>query len=247
MESQQQDQPWELYYWNNIKEDGRNHMIGRGEFVRLMFEVTGTPYIEVGKESPTKVFEMLDRSGKNPSTPLFAPPIIKKGDFTLSQTPAIMKYLGKKFGLYPSTEESEAQADSLICFVTDLIAEGRLVFHARCFTESYYTQQEETKGHVEWFKTNRLPMFLKFLEKSLIYNLKTNKEGYFVGNSLTYVDIAVWHTLVAAESQFPETYTEITKSIPTLVQFKNKIGSIPRIQAYLASDRRGTFEGNSMM
>ena len=247
MESRQQDQLWELYYWNNIKEDGRNHMIGRGEFVRLMFEVTGTPYIEVGKESPTKVFEMLDRSGKNPSTPLFAPPIIKKRDFTLSQTPAIMKYLGKKFGLYPSTEESEAQADSLICFVTDLIAEGRLVFHARCFTESYYTQQEETKGHVEWFKTNRLPMFLKFLEKSLIYNLKTNSEGYFVGNSLTYVDIAVWHTLVAAESQFPETYTEITKNIPTLVQFKNKIGSIPRIQAYLASDRRGTFEGNSMM
>lgn len=245
MESQ--DQPWELYYWNNIKEDGRNHMIGRGEFVRLLFEVSGTPYIEVGKDSPAKVFEMLDRSGKNPSTPLFAPPIIKKGDFTLSQTPAIMKYLGKKFGLFPSTEESEAQADALLCFVTDLIAEGRLVFHARCFTESYHTQQEETKGHVEWFKTNRLPMFLKFLESSLTYNLKSHCEGYFIGNSLTYVDIAVWHTLVAAESQFPETYKEITKSIPTLVQFKSKIGSIPRIQAYLASDRRGTFEGNSMM
>ena len=79
----QQDQPWELYYWNNIKEDGLNHMIGRGEFVRLMFEVTGQPYIEVGKNGGDKVFGMLSRSGKNPGTPLFAPPIIKKGDFTL--------------------------------------------------------------------------------------------------------------------------------------------------------------------
>ena len=242
-----QDQPWELYYWNSIKEDGRNHMLGRGEFIRLMFEVTGTPYIEVGKESPSKVFEMLDRSGKNPGIPLFAPPIIKKGDFTLNQTPAIMKYLGKKFGLYPKTEELEAHADALMCFVTDLIAEGRLVFHARCFTESYYTQQDETKGHVKWFKTSRLPMFLKFLESSLTFNLKFHNEGYFIGNSLTYIDIAVWHTLIAAESQFPDTYGEIAESIPALVQFKGKIGSIPRIQEYLASDRRGFFEGNSMM
>lgn len=27
---------WELYYWVSIKEDGKNHMIGRGEFVRLV-------------------------------------------------------------------------------------------------------------------------------------------------------------------------------------------------------------------
>ena len=40
--------PWELYYWAFMKEDGRNGMIGRGEFVRLMFEITGTPFIDHG-------------------------------------------------------------------------------------------------------------------------------------------------------------------------------------------------------
>ena len=59
-------------------------------------------------------------------------------------------------------------------FVTDFIAEGRLVFHARNFTESYYTQQEETKGHIEWFKKDRLPRFLPYLEHSLSYNLKSH-------------------------------------------------------------------------
>ena len=39
---------WELYYWNAIKEDGKNHMIGRGEFVRLMFELAEVPYVEIG-------------------------------------------------------------------------------------------------------------------------------------------------------------------------------------------------------
>ncbi len=64
---------------------------------------------------------------------------------------------------------------------------------------------------------------------------------------MTYADIAVFHTLMAAESQFPETYEEITKTTPSLVIFKNKIGDIPKIKEYLASDRRGFFEGNSMM
>ena len=116
-------------------------MIGRGEFVRLMFELSGQSYTEIGatEGGPAKVFGMLDRAGKWNGYPLFAPPIIKKGDFVLCQTPAIMRYLGKKFQYYPKNEEDEAHADALMSFVTDFIAEGRLVFHARCFTESYYT------------------------------------------------------------------------------------------------------------
>ena len=93
------DEKWELYYWVHKKEDGINHMIGRGEFVRLMFELAGQSYIEIGatEGGPAKVFGMLDRAGKFDGYPLFAPPIIKKGDFTMCQTPSIMRYLGKKF------------------------------------------------------------------------------------------------------------------------------------------------------
>ena len=90
-------------------------------------------------------------------------------------------------------------------------------------------------------------MFMKFLESSLSHNLKNHPEGYFIGDALTYADIAVFHTLMAAESQFPETYEEITKTTPSLLVFKNKIGDIPKIKEYLASNRRGFFEGNSMM
>jgi hypothetical protein len=76
---------WELYYWNNRKEDGKNHMIGRGEFVRLMFELAEVPFTEIGAQEggPAKVFQMLDRAGKWEGFPLFAPPIIRKGDFVL--------------------------------------------------------------------------------------------------------------------------------------------------------------------
>ena len=51
--------PWELYYWAFMKEDGKNGMLGRGEFVRLMFEITKTPFIDHGilPEGGKKVFE----------------------------------------------------------------------------------------------------------------------------------------------------------------------------------------------
>ena len=78
-----EQEPWELYYWYFTGEDGKSKMVGRGEFIRLLFETTGTPYVEKGKEGREKVIAMLHRSGQNPGTPLFAPPIIKKGDFTL--------------------------------------------------------------------------------------------------------------------------------------------------------------------
>lgn len=42
-----EEQEWELYYWASMK-DGRNTMVGRGEFVRLMFEVAGVPYVDHG-------------------------------------------------------------------------------------------------------------------------------------------------------------------------------------------------------
>lgn len=106
MSSIDENSPWELYYWASIKEDGKNHMIGRGEFVRLMFEVAGVPYIDHGILDPASVFSFVYKGG-NPDFPIFAPPAIKKGGFVLSQTPAIMKYLGKELGFYPSRKEDE--------------------------------------------------------------------------------------------------------------------------------------------
>ena len=55
--------PWELYYWAYMK-DGRNHMIGRGEFVRLMFELAGVEYIDHGVKDSSQVFKFV-RGGEN--------------------------------------------------------------------------------------------------------------------------------------------------------------------------------------
>jgi glutathione S-transferase len=265
-------EPWELYYWANIKEDGKNHMIGRGEFVRLMFELAGVTYIDHGvlPNGGATVFQFV-RGGKNNGFPVFAPPVIKRGEFVLSQTPAIMKFLGKEFGFYPTNKDDEAYgnkinifcsnllkylififlftADSLIAFATDFVAEGRLVFHSKSFTASYHDQVEEVKPTIAWFENTRMPQFLAFMESVLKYN--ATKYGttarHFVGESLTFVDVSMFHVVTSAANQFPTGYEAIKDTIPLIEEFRTQFSSIPNIANYLQSDRRGFFEGNSMM
>ncbi len=109
--------------------------------------------------------------------PVFAPPAIRNSstNFVLYQTPTILRYLGKKFGMFPETEEMAAHADALMSFLTDFIAEGRLVFHPVCFTMSYYQQIEEAKPHIRWFETQRLPRFLAHLNATLLHNQSASR------------------------------------------------------------------------
>ena len=173
--------------------------------------------------------------------------VIKKGDFVLSQTPAIMKLLGKEFGYYPDDARDEAHADSMMAFVTDFVAEGRLVFHSKKFTAGYAEQAEDVKPTVAWFESERLHQFLSYLEKVLKYNANLHAGGFAIGQKLTYVDIAIFHAVDAAENQFAAKFAEIRSEFPHVTAHKSMVASLPNIAAYLASDRRGSFAGDSMM
>ncbi len=94
---------WKLYYWNGFP--------GRGEYVRLLFEEAGVPYEDVCNKACSSESVMKFKEGKADGFPVFAPPVVQKGEFVLSQTPAILQHLGKELGLYPEGgPEEEAHA-----------------------------------------------------------------------------------------------------------------------------------------
>jgi glutathione S-transferase len=95
----------ELLYWPGIP--------GRAEFVRLAFEATKTPYIDVSNASKDGVKETIgvldDVEGGNP--PGFAPPTLRVAGegrdgkaLVVHQTPNILLHLGPKLGLVPDDE-----------------------------------------------------------------------------------------------------------------------------------------------
>ena len=143
---------WKLIYWYFTPG------VGRGEFVRLMFEEAGVAYDDICRKAKDSAAAMKYLRGEETGFPVQFPPIIRRGDFVLSQTPAIMEYLGKKFGLFPEGgPEDEAHAMQLTLTVADCLAECMTAFHPVSMHASYTTQVEEAKPFVEKFRTERLP------------------------------------------------------------------------------------------
>lgn len=102
--------PYELLYWPTVP--------GRGEFIRLCFEETGTPYTDTALNDPissaiSAIKPHLDSSnlGSETSPPPFAPPLLRHGDLLLSQTPAILLYLAGRLGLGPRGEEEVGEGN----------------------------------------------------------------------------------------------------------------------------------------
>ena len=232
---------WVLHYWGPTFK-------GRGEFVRLLFEAAGVKYTE--NNDGGKIVALNDMGGslgEGLNYPSRFPPVVTGPDgYVCSQTPAILWSLGRKFGMSPDDERNQTLAMQLNITASDFIAEGRLAFHAKAPVGSYSTQAEETKPRIEWFRTSRLSDWLSHFEHCFA-NSTDKGATYFFESKLTYVDIAIFHILNATEAQFPEDWAKLKPSVPLLAAFHSRMKEIPRIKAYLESDRVKPWAGDSMM
>ncbi|KAF5829064.1 hypothetical protein DUNSADRAFT_16621 [Dunaliella salina] len=211
-------EPWLLFYWPGIK--------GRGEYVRLVFEEAGVPYVDVGlKEGFQSIVDhVFEKGTAEGSFPIRAPPAIQKGDFKMCNTPAIMLYLGKVFGLCPSKLEDEAHVNQVLnVVVSDAVSEGRLAFHP-----------------VDFYATHKVGSFIEAV-------LKSNKCGpnFLVGSELSVADLATYHFLCAAERHYKPYYD--AQEAPLAKALQSRVAQRPRIAAYLASDRCQPWDADSMM
>ena len=95
---------WQLFYWPGFP--------GRGDYVRLMFEEAGVAYEDVGPEKGVEEVQKYYLN-QHEGNRVAAPPIIrhKTDGFVMCATPAILVYLGEKFGMSPeNTAEERAYA-----------------------------------------------------------------------------------------------------------------------------------------
>lgn len=228
------EEPWEIFYHSFLN--------GRSAYIRLIFEELGIPYKDMvkSKEDMVNYFH----KGQLGGYPVLFPPVIRKGDFQLSQTPVICKYLGERYGLVPEKEEDKWHAEMINTQLHDYLAEGRLAFHGKHPQASYFTQEEETKPYIERFAAERIPKYLDYFESVLKYN--KGGKGFLFGDKLTYVDLTLFWVLKATEASYPEAWKK-ADNVPLLKEFRDRIEKRPNISAYLNSDRFIPLENNSMM
>ena len=225
--------PYALYYWPNIP--------GRGEFVRLVLEEAGAPYVDVGRQ-PRKRGGGVEAvvalyAGKHHGHPIFAPPVLKQGDLVLAQTAAICHFLGRRHGLAPPDEAGDAHALELQLTIADLVGEVHDTHHPISAALTYEDQKPAAKRRAEHFVSERLPRFLGYFERVLQHN----GGGVLVGAGLSHADLSLFQALEGLAYAFPRAFASAGAATPGLLALRERIRARPRIAAYLASERRMPF------
>ncbi|HZZ85528.1 MAG TPA: glutathione S-transferase family protein [Anaeromyxobacteraceae bacterium] len=205
---------------------------GRAELIRLVLAEAGVDYQEhvVGKGTPPVEgrptdFAELKATGTLPfdALPVWEEP----GGLRLAQSGAIANHIARAHGLRGRNAVEEARCDELLGAVDDVRLELRKL--ATVAAEQRPALRAELASAT-------LPRWLGYLDRLLRRN--GEGAGYAVGASVTVADLALWYLL---ELLHDNGLGGALERCPALVAFAERIGSRPRIAAYLKSARRPAF------
>lgn len=235
-----------LHYWHGIP--------GRGEYIRLAFEYTGTPYEEV-KDNSTLMSRIVDPEVVGTPPNLWPPALELPDGKWLSQTGVIVDYLSSKLGLagYPKDtdlDEEEkaflkAKHAQLLFTALDVAVEAHNVHHPVSVNFYYEDQKAEALRAAEQFRASRLPKFFQHFQSVLETN-PANKDGkgpFLFSNLTTAVDLCLFYNVTGLLFAFPKRMKSIQESGKYDLVFKlyERIQNEPKIAEYMKSSRRQQF------
>jgi len=221
----------ELYYWPSIQ--------GRGEFVRLALEAAGEPYVDVAR-GPGGQAKMLKLMGdKSLVHPPFAPPFLVDGEVMVAQTADILLYLGPRLDLAPADEPGRLFTHQLALSIADLVAEAHDTHHPVGLGLYYADQRVEAARRAEEFREQRIAKYLGYFERVMAANPVGDTQ--LVGRTLTYADLGLFQVVEGLRYAFPKAMAAREANWPRVISLRDQVAALPRVAAYLASDRRIAF------
>ena len=226
---------YELHYWPTIP--------GRGEFVRLALEAAGAPYIDVarGAESAGQGVPALLRHLRDSTQaqPPFAPPFLQDGDLLVGQTANILQHLGPALKLVARSERARLWTQQIQLTIADMVSEAHDTHHPVDSGLHYEDQQPEALRRARAFCRDRLPKFLQWFETIV----QRNPAGprHLVGGKLSYADLSLFQLVEGLRYAFPLAAASALARAPGVVALHGRVAALPRVAAYLRSERRIAF------
>ncbi|WP_349742440.1 glutathione S-transferase [Roseateles cavernae] len=226
---------YELHYWPTIQ--------GRGEFVRLALEAAGAPYHDVargpeeaGQGLPAMLQHLQD--SRQPHPP-FAPPFLKDGNFMIGQTSAILHYLGAELKLLPRSEQLRAWTQQIQLTIADIVTEAHDTHHPLGPDLYYEDQKPEALRRAQAFCNSRLPKFLPWFEAIVQRNPAGTR--HLVGGKLSYADLSLFQLIEGLRYAYPKATARVLAATPGVVALHDRVAALPKVAAYLRSERRIPF------
>ena len=157
----------------------------------------------------------------------------------VSHVANILQYLGPKLGLAPKDEAGRFFAHALQLTITDFVAEVHDTHHPISTDLYFEDQKKEAKARSTAFLQHRVPKYLGYFERVLADNPAGPKHA--VGGDLTTVDLSLFQIWAGMAYAFPHGFADADKLYPALAALVDTVAELPKVAAYLASDRRIPF------
>mmetsp|Transcript_79478 Transcript_79478/g.233611 ORF Transcript_79478/g.233611 Transcript_79478/m.233611 type:complete len:257 (-) Transcript_79478:20-790(-) len=173
-------------------------------------------------------------------------PKLVDGDFCLVQSNAILRYLGRRFGLYGEQLTDYARVDSILDALEDVrTAYNELIYglDAPPFRDEL-TNDDPTVAAA--FKSagvgtaDRFRPFERFLAES-------GEPGYFVANKLTIADLAVYDLFDLHLRIWGSSTLAPGNSFERLHVHRTLVEKVPAVASYLSSNRRWSRINGNML
>jgi len=194
------DDTYELIYWPTSP--------GRGEFIRLAFEESGTAYTDTaalisGADAAVIAQTANTNLGTATSPPPLAPPILRHvrssttGDtVVISQTANILQYLGSRLGLAPRPDVDDgvpaACVNGLVLTALDGLCNEAHDTHHPLGVNGYYEDQKPAAlERAEEYRVSRLPKFLEYFDRVLRGDA-SGTGPWLYGGELTVADLVLF-------------------------------------------------------
>jgi len=228
--------PYQLFYWPSIQ--------GRGEFVRLALEAAGAAYVDVARADAGQggdgvaAMQAILHDPRLPHPP-FAPPFLKDGDLLVAQTAAILHHLGPPLRLVSRNEALRTWTQQIQLTIADMVSEAHDTHHPVGIDLYYEDQKPEALRRAQSFCRTRMPKFLAWFEAILARN--PGGAGQLVGGKLSYADLSLFQLVEGLRYAFPKAAATALAATPRVCALHGRVAALPRVAAYLRSERRIAF------
>jgi glutathione S-transferase len=171
--------------------------------------------------------------------PPFAPPFLKDGPVLVGQTAVILQYLSPTLKLVGRSEQARIWTQQIQLTIADMVSEAHDTHHPVGAGLYYEDQKPEALRRAAEFCRARMPKFLQWFENIVARNPAGPR--YLVGGKLSYADLSLFQLVEGLRYAFPNAAQRALAKAPQVVQLHDRVAALPRVAAYLRSDRRLPF------
>jgi glutathione S-transferase len=171
--------------------------------------------------------------------PPFAPPFLKDGRVVVGQTAAILQYLAPTLKLVARSEQARTWTHQIQLTIADMVNEAHDTHHPVAASLYYEEQKPEALRRASDFCRARMPKYLQWFETILSRNPVGPR--HLVGARLSYADLSLFQLVEGLRYAFPKAAAKTLAKATAVVDLHDRVAALPRVAAYLRSERRIPF------